>query len=289
MKYFLKSVFIFFKTIFHIIYWLIHQRRFENFRNYYSIVSIKNKNIAILGNGPSLKNDLDKLNNFSNYTFSVVNDFAISEQFSKLKPLFYTLTDPAYFQEKILVKSNENALDSIELVNWDMYLFIPYSSLKLFKKNRSNIFFNKYITIVPYHTSEFTVNLWIQNILYKKGLSMPRPQNVIIACIFNAINLDFEKIFLLGVDHTWSNYLIVDGHNRVCFKNEHFYNSDKVSYKPFLNIWGTQYRMHEILFDYALMFKGYSEVASYAEKRKVRIINFTTNSNIDSFERLIGS
>jgi hypothetical protein len=289
MRFFLKSIFIFFKTVFYLIYWLINQIRFENFRNYYSIVSIKNKNIAILGNGPSLNNDLDKLKNFSDYTFSVVNDFAISQHFNLLKPLFYTLTDPAYFQEKILVSSNENALDSIALVNWDMYLFIPYCSLKLFKKNRSDIFFNKFITIVPYHTSEFTVNFRIQNILYKKGLSMPRPQNVILACIFNAINLNFEKIFLLGVDHTWTNYLMVDEHNRVCFKNEHFYNSDTVSYKPFLNIWGVQYRMHEILFDYALMFKGYSEVACYADEKKVTIVNFTANSNIDSFERLIVS
>jgi hypothetical protein len=289
MKFYLKRIFIFFKTLYYIISWLIHQIRFENFRNYYSIVSIKNKNIAILGNGPSLKNDLDKLENFSNYTFSVVNDFAITHQFNILKPLFYTLTDPAYFQEKILVKSNENALNSIALVNWDMFLFIPYISLNLLKKNRSEIFFNKFITIVPYHTSEFNINFWLQNILYKKGLSMPRPQNVIIACIFNAINLNFEKIFLLGVDHTWTNYLIVDEQNRVCFKNEHFYNSDNVSYKPFLNIWGIQYRMHEILFDYALMFKGYFEVARYAEEKKVKIINFTTNSNIDSFERLIVS
>ncbi len=43
--------------------------------------------------------------------------------------------------------------------------------------------------------------------------------------------------------------------------------------------------MHEILIDFALMYKGYHEISNYAGYKKVNIINCTNGSSIDSFNR----
>lgn len=284
MKYFnlvLDMVF----QLFNFMYWLIYKIRFENFINYYSKYESKSEIIAILANGPSLIDDLKKLENIQSITLSVVNDFAISDLFKKIKPQVYTLADPAYFQKNILVKSNADSLNVISSVDWSLHLFVPYIYVSDFKKSRPDISLNPYINIIPFHSSEFNSFQNIKFKIYELGISMPRPQNVIIASIFNAINLNYKNIYLLGVDHNWTNNLCVDNFNRVCFKNEHFFNSEEVALKPFFNIWGVQYKMHEILNDYSLMFRGYFEISKYATYKNVDIVNYTKKSNIDSFRR----
>lgn len=82
MKYFnlvLDMVF----QLFNFMYWLIYKIRFENFINYYSKYESKSEIIAILANGPSLIDDLKKLENIQSITLSVVNDFAISDLLKK--------------------------------------------------------------------------------------------------------------------------------------------------------------------------------------------------------------
>ena len=56
------------------------------------------KPILLLGNGPSLSLELSNLN-YDDYEFMVVNQFALSTYFNRLKPKNYIISDPMYFSD----------------------------------------------------------------------------------------------------------------------------------------------------------------------------------------------
>ncbi len=281
----IKCFMYFLKCFYYSVKWLWIQYRTENFTNYLSDIKFNNTYIAVLGNGPSLLEDIKLLSNIDNVELCAVNNFSVSKHFVELKPAFYVIIDPTYFQLIIPNDIDMQAWEELFKVNWNMYLFIPFSAIEKLKLRKDKIFDNKCISLVPLHLNEYEGFINVRKYLFRKNLSMPRAQNVLIPCIFNAINLSFEKIFLLGVDHSWTLKLVVDNSNRVCFKNEHFYDSDLPVYTPFLDTNGIQYKMHNILFDFALMFKGYNYLKEYAHEMNVHVINLTSNSFIDSFER----
>jgi hypothetical protein len=265
--------------------WIWIQFVSENFKNYLKNISFEKKEMAILANGPSLIKDLEKLENIEDKELCVVNNFSVSEYFLKLRPKIYVLTDPSYFNENIRLQVDHDAMQALKIVSWKMYLFIPFYALSLLRKRNDSILLNCNINIVPFHINEYKGFDFFKDFLTINSLTMPRPQNVLIPCIFNAINLNFNRIYLLGVDHTWTEKLCVDDYNRVCFRNEHFYDTTLPEYIPFLDIYGRQYEMHQILNDFSLMFKGYSDLNKYAKKKGVKILNLTAGSFIDSFER----
>lgn len=288
MLYFKKVIIwftLFIIKILKTIKWLWIQIKTEDFINYIKEINFEKKEIAILANGPSLLKDLNNFKDIENKELCVVNNFSTSEYFEKFKPRIYVLTDPSYFMDNIRLKVDEDAWKKIRDVSWNIYLFIPFYAFKLLKKRNDIILFNSNIHIVPFHVNEYNGFDLLNNILYDYSLTMPKPQNVLIPCIFNAINLHFSKIYLLGVDHTWTEKLCVDNYNRVCFRNEHFYDNNLPQYEPFLDIYGKQYKMHQILYDFSLMFKGYSTLNNYASKKGVKILNLTKGSFIDTFER----
>lgn len=280
-----KSIIIFFQNIFKTIYWFLYQLKFENFKDYLKFNKFNNKKIAILGNGPSLSLDLVKINKQEVDYLCVVNNFALSYLFEELKPNFYTIVDPAYFFDEIKLEEDKIIWDIIGKINWELTLYIPYRYYKNFIKKYDYIHKNKFIKIIPIHINEYEGFNWLKIYLYKNNLSMPKSQNVIIPAIFNSINQNFSEVYILGVDHSWTKDLVVDDKNRVCTINNHFYNKKKLELTPFKTIYGNQYKMHEILRDFANMFEGYYQLSDYAIYKRCKIYNVTNGSFIDSFER----
>lgn len=263
------------------IIWFLKQIIKENFRNYIR----KNRcgrRIAILSNGPSLKYDsMDVFINIQEVDVCVMNDFCKSPIYKQLKPIVYVLADPLYFEDKIMRKSEAETIAMLLETDWYMELYVPYSYIKKASLKISN----QYIKIVPYHTNSYTGWSSIEFFLYKRGLSMPLAQNVLIPCIFNSINLGYSEIKLYGVDHSWTQEIRVDGLNRVCLTDSHFYDSQKAIFSPWLKCSGEQYKMHEILKDLSSMFEGYHSLRNYADKSLCKILNMTRDSFIDAFER----
>lgn len=281
----LKSTVVFFLYINKSIYWFLFQIRFENFVNYMKDLKFDNKKIAILGNGPSLRIDLVKIKNCEIDFFCVVNNFALSNLFVELKPNFYIIVDPAYFFDDITSKEDRMVWEILEKVNWEMVLYIPFRYYKNFVNKYDGIISNINIKIIPIHIQEYNGFRWLKYYLYKRNLSMPKSQNVIIPAIFNSINQNFLEVYVLGVDHSWTKDLMVDNYNRVCIINDHFYENNGSNCTPFNTIYGNQYRMHEVLRDFANMFDGYNQLGTYATLKGCKIYNVTNNSFIDSFER----
>jgi hypothetical protein len=237
------------------------------------------KKIVILANGPSLKNEIDKID-FTNCEISVLNHFYKSSWFNQIKPRYYVIADPLFFEDE------SNYLPLIKAVEWEMLLFVPFYSYKrcsILRCLPSNL-----IKVIPYHTIPYKGWHLFEFFFYRKGLAMPRAQNVLVASIFTSINMGYKEIDIFGADHSWTQTLGVNETNQVCAVDMHFYEDEKkVTYAPY---WkdpnkGTLYSMDEILYYFSLMFKSYHLIRKYADYRGCKITNCTKGSFIDAFER----
>lgn len=290
MKTAIKKIISFFISFFHLIIWFIRQLLHEDFINYVP-KKINEKSIIILGNGPSLT-DLIKSENFNEIRdknhFCAVNFSILSPLFKQLKPEYLTIADPLFFQRPITIERIQLFMEEIHKISWKMTLIVPFIHYKIISKELNN---HPHITILPIHTNilnEKIKSQSIRNFIYKKGLSCPRVQNVVVASIYSMINLGYKQIKLYGVDHSWTTQLCVNNENQVCLKDLHYYDTEKVELRPWLKGNGEQYKMHEVLRDLAHMFNSYHELQAYSEYiGSIKITNKSNNSFIDAFKKEI--
>lgn len=248
-----------------------------------------NQTCYILGNGPSLKSVLENSSNvFKDSYLFVVNEFVSSPYYSVLKPQVYVLTDPSYWMKAIskeYKEIGETTLASISLkTTWPMFLAIPKEAYK--NRDIHKLFeHNANVTLVDYNLTKVSGLESTNHLFYATYLGTPRVQNVLVACLLFAINIGFHEVNLLGAEHSWTQFLAVNDNNQVCITDNHFYDSGEIELKPLNRLNGDNYRMHQILNDYAAMFEGYHVIKKYAQTKNVTIYNRTKNSFIDAFDK----
>ena len=267
----------------------------EDFHNYVGkagALDMKpSKRLAILGNGPSLKQQLPKLieqKEWEQADMMAVNFFALSDEFTVLMPKYYVLSDPMFFRtagrtERIAELYNALATK----VTWPMVLYVQYYNPELFNYS-SAIGHNPHIHIVPFHSTVFhglrDVEFWC----YRNGLGSGNWGTVVQNGMLAAIQIGYKTIELYGVDHTLLDGLMVDDNNRLCRAQSHYYDSMPASPKPiYYNATNPPrpYTMAEYLAETAELFRGHEVLRDYAAAEGVRIINRTAGSLIDAFER----
>lgn len=245
-------------------------------------------NVHILGNGPSLKTDWERLMLRIQPGDSIlcVNMFAGSQLYKTVKPNLYVLVDPAFFSTTLSKELQQKVNGTIEaLINeteWELTLFIPF-----FQRNKecvNRIKSNKYIHIC------FLKNVptiggfsFINAVLYKLNLSNPLFQNVAGASLYIAIKAKFEQVFLWGVDHSWLEYETVQSDNKVYIKSRHCYDDGKDV--PMV-VPSPGFLLHEHLLEYVRCFHCYHNLKKYALLNKTKVFNCASVSWIDAFERL---
>lgn len=244
---------------------------------------------VVLGNGPSLKQSLEKHVDFiKQHAIICVNSFSLANEFEELKPSRYVLLDSGFWlSDKDFVWDVLNAIKSKTI--WELVLLIPQMAMPY--KERFEVLKNENPNI-HIHYFNYTVFKGFEKIgyfLYSKNLAMPQSQNVLVASLFLAINTHFKKIYIFGSDHTWHENLHVDENNVLSTKHIHFYNhSEQVSYVPFYK--GAHlketFSVHEIFYTWAKVFYGYFAINSYAKYKNCEIVNVSEVSFIDAFKRL---
>lgn len=280
MKSLIKSILYHIKSICELLIIFIKQICRENFKNYNKEEHIELP-VYILGNGPSL---LEFEHKTSVENICVVNYCGLSDIFYSLKPKYYVLADPHFFVRPFLDDKTKELFDKFKSIDWEINLYIPYYSYKITKKE---LITNRNINIIPYHTNEISeCNVFknIRNKIINKGLVMPKMQNVMVPSIINMINKGFKLIFLYGVEHSWTQNIIVNDDNIVCLRDSHYYNNNE-NYEPWLKNNGEYYKMHEVLRDLANMFSAYHTINEYANYKNATIINKTKKSYIDAFKK----
>lgn len=241
----------------------------------------------IMGNGPSLKKDIEKINALSpGYDKICVNFFAESDLYSKLKPKIYVIYDPGFWKaEKNEVVSRMNYLfDKINKeTTWKIYLFAPFQ----FKKSK---FYsdstNKNIEFVFFNAISIDGFPGFIRYCLSHRLGMPRAPNVIIPSLVFAINLGYRKIFLSGVDHSWHRDIVVKGDSKVYMAQKHF--NDEFEHTPYYTNPDDKKSatMHQLFQTWANVFRGYELISDLAGRQHIEIFNLTEDSFIDAFKKI---
>lgn len=248
---------------------------------------------SVLGNGPSLSESLTHQLDFIRQTEIVcVNNFAHSAAFTQLQPQNYVISDPNYFvfTEQTTDRDDIRRTLSVllEQVDWPMTLYVPHfanRSYVLEQIERGNasirvVYFN--YTVV----SGFSrLTYW----LYEKGLGMPRAQTVVIAALTLMVNRKFDTIYLFGADTSWHEQIRLNDQNQLLMKQIHFY--DKPADVRHELVYSDKHRqrtssMASQFLSLHKAFRGYEVLRDYADFRGVTILNASTKSYIDAFERM---
>lgn len=259
--------------------------------NYFLNDKIINKNqIFIIGNGPSFVEQYNKLTSilYENHTLCV-NGFSLSNLYKIIKPNYYLVTSPGFY--------NTNATDyNVELrkkviskiisdTQWPLTLFLPIGAKKQ-DAFINNIKGNKKIKIQYFNTTPIEGFSSVNFFLLKHGLGCPRPHNVLIPSILRAINMRYKKIYLLGADHSWLPLVSVNNRNEVLINQKHFYDKGKSTAKQMHKNEGKGNRLlHEVLHKWMVSFKSYHLLEYYANTMDSKIYNLTKCSFIDAFEK----
>ncbi len=243
-----------------------------------------NDELVILGNGPSLNDTMLHHKDFlMNRHLLAVNFAANTPVFTELKPKFYMLTDPVFFNRMELENVQQLWNNFVDKVNWDMTIFIPTKAGKS-GKWYTRLCQNKHITISTYNMTPVEGLGWFERLAYNHRWGMPRPRNVLIPSLMQAIGMRYRTIYLAGADHSWLKTLSVDNDNRVVSIQPHFYKEAKSEEerikKDYMNI-----PLHQVLESMYIAFRTYHTIRRYADYRGTQILNITPDSFIDAFDR----
>lgn len=244
-------------------------------------VACEGEKLIIMGNGPSLRRNIEEDAAFLRDSRTMAVNFAANaDEFSSLRPDFYILADPHFFEGKdtdVNVRRLFERLD--KLVDWDMTLFIP-SSRDVAYLGLSN----PHIKVEHFNPVGVEGFHWLENAAFNSGRGMPRPRNVLIPAIMVGISLGFREIYIIGADHSWTSTLWVDNDNCVVTVQPHFYKENKEEEARVKSVYRNVH-LHDILLSMHLAFKSYHTIARYAEEKGVKIFNSTPDSFIDAFPR----
>lgn len=235
--------------------------------------------IIVLGNGPSLNDTIARhgLLLASKPTVAV-NFMASSPLFNAIKPDYYVLADPVFFQDTDRTNVSElwNALSKTD---FPMTLCVPRQRVRLARRLLGK---NSGVAVAGFNFVGAGGFTSFEDWAYSSGLAMPRPRNVLIPAIMTAIRAGYKDIYVVGADHSWLETVRVTDNNLVVSIQPHFYTDSKEeldrSAKVYENI-----RLHQLLESFSIAFRSYHTLQRYAHTHGIRIYNSTPSSYIDAF------
>lgn len=236
--------------------------------------------IIIMANGPSLA---DTIANHGDFLMSAptmaVNFAAITPEFSQLRPQYYVLADPHFFSEGTEDENLRRLRKNLAEASWPLTLFVPAQ----YRKAARRLYGDK-ISTATFNAVGVEGFEWFTRAAFASGAAMPRPRNVLIPSIMIAIAMGYTEIVIVGADHSWTRTLSVTDDNEVVSVQPHFY-SESPSEKERIQHVYSNIRLHQVVDSFAVAFRAYHEIANYAGRRGVKIINATPGSFIDAFPR----
>ena len=266
----------------------------ENFRNYVGragTVGAPKPSVVILGNGPSLAEDLPRLIARGEHTAKdvmAVNYFALDERFGTVRPAYYVLSDPMFFRDSVCRDRVAELYRTLaEKVTWPMNLYVQYYNPERFDYRAALP--NPNIRIVRFHTQVYRGFRGVEFWLYRHGLGSANFGTVIQHGEYVGLLLGYRTLHLYGVDHTLTEGLTVDRRNRLCRIDRHFYDDGRPAEAHPMYVNATcppvPYTMASYMAELAELFRGHEVLRDYAASLGARIVNHTRTSMIDAYER----
>ena len=245
--------------------------------------SQQGKRCFIIGTGPSI-NKVDLASLRDEQTF-VVNDFIKHRAFDRLNPSYYVITDTGFFdsraEDDFFGRNLHKKSDRIKTTT-KMFLNVVGKDLI----DRRKLFINHqvhYLSMQGIFSDHFNFNVAIDK-------TVPAPKNIILACLMIAVYLGFEKIYLLGCEHSFLAKPIRQGtiHDIEHFYRANYHNLDPndaeaVREQGFERVVVLSYEAE--IGHVKQLFKNYRLFYQKVKKNhpKVEIYNATPNSFLDVF------
>ena len=247
------------------------------------------KKTILLGNGPSLKDDIDKVIEESKESeVYVLNYFAVTNYFLKIKPEYYVLTDRMFWSQNAnedIKKDNEDLYFHLDKVDWRMNLICPESGFGWISnrlKGNNNIKVLKVHSVnIEFKTEK--INLFALN----KNFITPHFINGLVMVLWHAIYKNSKDIEIYGADFSlFKEYYIDQNTNDLYTSASHFYKNtkaqDNASFK-YPN--ETKKMLHTRLYQQWSSFYQMYLLSKIAKMKQIKITNLSSNSFLDSFER----
>jgi len=262
------------------------------FKNSISSFMQSNKELVILGNGPSLKESLiSQKKLLVDKDLMALNQFVLSDEFARLRPHNYVLLDIGFFKSDTIPRVKDVTDRMIEgfltKTDWDMNLFLPkegrgselHRRLENSDKNINFVFFNR---------TNVEGLKGFRHWAYRNNLGMPKPQNVLVACLMLGICMKYSQVFILGADHSWLENIRISDDNTLISIEKHFYDKDangKPTKKEHPDTLQSA-KLHDYLYDLARTFSSYHLIRDFADSEGVKVWNASEVSYIDAFDRV---
>jgi hypothetical protein len=244
----------------------------------------------LLGNGPSLKQDLEKYAHFpEGKDLICVNHFPSTDLFEKLKPATYITSAPDLWLDDIdkrFVNQSKVLFDNLaRRTTWPLEFYIPFEAAR-HRRWQEQVRANPHITIRYYNNVPMEGWQWFAFFCFNRKWGMPRPHNVMIPSMMIALWKKYRTIYLLGADHSWLKEITVTETNEVLINQKHFYDEHESKSLPLDKRGKGKRNLAELLYKFMTAFASYFEIRYYAQHRGCKILNATKGSYIDAFERV---
>ena len=250
----------------------------------------RSKRLFVLVNGPSLSRDLERYGeDIATSDRLTVNFMGTTELYEKIRPTMYLLADPAYFSA--LDELNEGLRAKVtalkealrEKTSWDMELIVPDCARN--SDFVQSVLANKRISVVCYSTcvprpmdSEDMYG-WLRN------WYAPPTLNVLGTATYLGICWRYETVVLAGADMSFHAVMRVEQDtNRLYREDEHYYGKEKLYMYCDRNE-KTPRHLADALLDTSQVFGWFERLRMLADYAGVRVVNASSFSWIDAFER----
>ena len=162
--------------------------------------------IVVLGNGPSLNDTIAHHADFLACRRKIAVNFAANTPvFRELRPDYYVLADPHFFSAS---DPNVDKLwNAFNAIDWPMTLFVP-ATTRTNSRIRNIKAANSMVAVAYYNMTPIEGFKWFRHAVYRAGLGMPRPRNVLNPSLMLAIASGFKSIYVAGADHSWMQTLL---------------------------------------------------------------------------------
>lgn len=246
--------------------------------------------MIVIGNGPSLNKTIELYESQLHEADCIMVNFsANSDLYEKIRPSFYLLVDPAYYQmPNHLYESLCALFDAfVTKTAWPMKIIMPRCAkgcyaVGRFKENPNlEVLFYEDGWQLPKGASKFEA--------WDKNLICPPAQTVLNTAVWLSIYWGYRETYLVGADTSFIQDIYVGQKDNVLYTiDSHFYKNEDVynsGLEPEKNGRKFGMDMEQLLESVYVMFKSYRELREYAEWKGVKIYNASEYSMIDCLER----
>lgn len=249
-------------------------------------LTTKNK-IHVIGNGPSLEKTLKFITQDDD--IMMVNFSPNNSRFYVLKPKYLCFADPILFESSNhqLTTKIEELYDNINnKIDWLCIIIVPYK----YKKNALSLINNPNVKVQGLNQIYFENPLemgMVRFYFYNKNLAAPIFQNVLNMSLYSSIQIGYSEILLHGADSDSYKNISINQNNEMILIEKHFYGTNvrNIAKEQFQNF--SPGNLYKRLNCEVKMFESYLDLSKYAHFKGVRIINMSSDSMIDAFERYV--